>query len=138
MADNRGGVRSPTPGQLYPNRGDMASQPANAPRGQTYGKAGAQLASQATTPVAGSSTPSPDPNSPEPGMQPGQVPTLQDPSTRPDEPVTAGLPSGSGPGPEALRGGSFGPESLSLMRAVYARYPNDDLRRLIEQTEVNL
>lgn len=132
MAENRGGPRPATPGRLYPNRRDMAAQPARAPVEQEYGKAGQQLSSQSVQPVAGA------PSTPLPGMAPGQVPTLTDPSARPDEPVTAGIPSGPGPGPEALHSASFGPQELSVMRGIFLKYPNDDLRRLIEWTEQNL
>lgn len=110
----------------------MATQPAQAPKNQEYGKAGAQKAGQSVQPIAGS------PKAPLPGMAPGQIPTLSDPSARPDEPVTAGIPSGPGPGPEALKSASFGPQELSVMRGIFLKYPNDDLRRLIEWTEQNL
>lgn len=73
-----------------------------------------------------------------PEIAPGDIPSLDDPSAYPDEPVTAGLRAGPGPGPESLLTGPFGPESLSLLRVVYSQFPNEDLRRLIEQTEVNL
>lgn len=140
MADGRGGPRTPSPNTNYPNRSDMASQPVQTNRGQPYGQASAQAQAQKVVPVAGpatSSTPQ-SASAIEPGMQPGQVPTLQDPSAYPSEPVTAGLPTGAGVGPGALRGGSFGPPSLSLLRAVYAKYPDEDIRRLIELTESTL
>ena len=35
---------------------------------------------------------------------PDQIPNLSDPTSRPDEPVTDGLPSGEGRGPEAMTG----------------------------------
>lgn len=72
-------------------------------------------------------------------MQPGP-PALagqQDftrPTERPDEPVTAGLPTGPGPGPEAL--GVMSQPQLDevgqQLRNLYAAAPNNDLLRLIE------
>jgi len=35
---------------------------------------------------------------------PDQIPNLSDPTSRPDEPVTDGLPTGPGRGPEAMTG----------------------------------
>lgn len=46
-----------------------------------------------------------------PAPQPGAHGPAMRPSERPDEPVTAGLDVGAGPGSEAL--GAFGPQSLS-------------------------
>lgn len=125
---------------LQPNRSDLATQAAQAPKGQQYGQAGMQIDSQRAQPIAGSRTSSPSPNSGGalPGMAPGEIPGLSDPSAFPEEPLTAGLATGPGPGPEALKSASFGPQELSVMRGIFLRYPNDDLRRLIEWTENNL
>lgn len=112
-------------------------QPATAPKGQEYGKAGEQMLAQQIQPVAGSPTAGIS-ATPMTGMEPGQVPTLEDPSIYPDEPLTAGLPSGPGPGPEALKSATHGPQELSVMRALFLKYPNEDIRRLIEWTESNL
>lgn len=122
---------------------DYATQAAQAPKGQEYGKAGEQMASQRQIPIAakpqtGSSKHLPQQMGQLNGLEPGNIPTLSDPTAFPEEPVTAGLPSGPGPGPSALKSASFGPQELSVMRAVFLKYPNDDLRRLIEWTESNL
>ncbi len=120
----------------------MTTQPISMPHNQEYGVAKAQAESQRIQPIAGkpegpkpSGTPTPTVN---PGLQPGQVPTLDDPSARPDEPLTAGLPIGPGPGPSSLSTASFGPTELSVLRGIYLQYPNEDLRRMIEWTEQNL
>jgi hypothetical protein len=42
-------------------------------------------------------------------MTPDQVPSLSAPTARPNEPVTAGLPSGPGAGPEAVPMGPQAP-----------------------------
>lgn len=140
MAENRGGPRAPTPNTQYPNRRDLASQPARAIKGQGYGERKRSLEAQGTIPVAGSPTAGlgGGGGSPRVELLPGDVPSLDDPSAYPDEPVTAGVGIGAGAGPESLLTGPMGPESLSLLRAVYARFPDEDIRRLIEQTEVNL
>jgi len=120
---------------------DIATQVAQAPKGAEYGEAEATLRRQQVQPVAGGATPTPSSGpspAPMPGMGPGEIPGLADPSSFPEEPLTAGLASGPGPGPEALRSASFGPQELSVLRAVYLKYQNDDLRRLIEWTESNL
>jgi hypothetical protein len=36
-------------------------------------------------------------------MYPEDTPMLTDPTARPDEPITAGLPVGAGPGPETVK-----------------------------------
>lgn len=112
-------------------------QAATAPKGQEYGKAGEQMAAQSVQPVAGPATGGVA-ATPMTGMEPGQVPTLEDPSIYPEEPLTAGLPSGPGPGPGSLKSATFGPQELSVMRALFLKYPNEDIRRLIEWTESNL
>lgn len=119
---------------------DYAAQAAQAPKGQEYGKAGEQMDRQGQVPVAASPTvrPSSPASQPLTGMAPGEIPTLSDPTAFPDEPLTAGVPSGPGPGVGSLKTASFGPKELSVMRGLFLKYPNDDLRRLIEWTESNL
>jgi len=124
-------------------------QPVRTPRGQTYGAAKAQEEAQAAQPLPTSPTHSNLSQLPTSGQarredrtatgpQPGQLPGLSDPSANPGEPITAGLSTGPGPGPEALLAAPFGPEELSVIRGIYLQYPNEDLRRLIEWTESNL
>lgn len=54
-------------------------------------------------------------------------------SQRPQEPVTAGLAVGAGPGPEVLPGGSD--PTVMRLRALYALHPDPDLRRLLARAE---
>lgn len=140
MAENRGGPRTSTSNTLYPNRSDLARQPAKAPRGGIYGEKKRLLDAQRIQPVAGSATAAIGNGTGQqvPRLTPGDIPDLTDPSGYPAEPVTTGLSVGPGAGPESLLSGPFGPESLSLLRAVYAMFPDEDIRKLIEQTEVNL
>lgn len=61
---------------------------------------------------------------------------LHAPTTRPNEPVTAGLPIGAGPGTEAL--GHLGAPNDQVLANLYTAYrvaPTEGLRALIEQTE---
>jgi hypothetical protein len=85
----RGGSRSGRPGSTYSNRSDLQNAPRLAPAAQTnqpYGEAGAQIARQLEIPMAPPPPPTP----------------LSAPTTRPTEPVQAGLSTGPGPGPEAI------------------------------------
>ena len=115
----RGGARQGTPGQAYGQRTDLnASMPIQTATGQGYGVAAEQRAAQraipvAAQPVAGATANAPVPPaqatpttvsgqiSPQPQAMPGSMLFLH-PSDRPEEPVTAGVPFGDGPGPEAL------------------------------------
>lgn len=110
-------------GAGYSNRTDLqrAEPIAVAPAAQ-YGERTAQQAAQRAIPLAappGPTTPTPVPPAPQgqptpqgggpaqPGLPPvsgpGVLPWLH-PSNRPNEPVTAGLATGAGPGPEVLSG----------------------------------
>jgi hypothetical protein len=127
----RGGRRSGSPGATYTNRSDLNAQPVRTAPGQPYGQAVAQQRAQqaiplpATPPVQASPAPAVPPD---PGM-------LHAPSARPGEPVTAGLPVGAGPGPEALGTIPQNDQILSNLYAAYRANPTEGLRALIEQTE---
>lgn len=82
----RGGKRQGTPGKGYANRTDLGLQPDM----------------EKNTAAAGGMT---GPKSAEPmrlPVYPEDTPNLTDPSNRPMEPLTDGLPVGPGRGPEAL------------------------------------
>lgn len=105
--NNRGGARQGTPGTAYSNRTDL-NLPISTVPGQEYGAATAQRQAQRTVPMAQQNTPpvesAPTPTAAKPASalpQPGSMPYIA-PTQRPNEPVTAGLPFGPGPGPEAL------------------------------------
>lgn len=119
--------------------GDQQSP--QAPRGQEYGQATAQLASQAIVPVAGGGSGPSSPHSAAITMAgaapPGSIPTLADPSMYPDEPVQTGLMSGPGAGPEALAFSARNQE-LARLKALYNRAPTESMRKLIEWSEANL
>ena len=89
----RGGRRQGTPGRGYSNRTDLGMRPDM---------------SQNTAASGGIVAPAPTPAPQEPalvgppGRSPDDSPMLLSPSQRPGEPVTAGLSTGPGSGPEAL------------------------------------
>lgn len=125
---------------------------AKVPTGLPYGGRSAALTAEAAVPIAGNSgalTPL-APQAAPPGAQPPGAPAPADqnqlaqavqnyqaptgnllaPSQRPSEPVTAGLPSGPGPGPGVL---PTGPDVVGAqLRALYAVSPSPDILRLIE------
>lgn len=132
----RGGKRQGRTGALYPQRSDLAlgpRLPVQAPTGQGYGEAGQQRAAQKLVPLTAAPSPvrsgaaSPvaaaPPSTPPPGP-------LDGPTTRPDEPLTAGSAFGAGPGPEALGVGRD--TTADEIRALYMAFPNEDLRALVE------
>jgi hypothetical protein len=100
----RGGERQGTPGTSYGNRTDL-NMPISTVPGQDYGKAAVQQAAQRAVPMSSSPEPSVaqmQSQSPAASLpKPGSLPHLE-PTQRPNEPVTTGLPFGPGAGPEAM------------------------------------
>lgn len=87
MPRARGGKRQGTPGKAYSNRTDLASD----------------MNMGAGSPAAGGLVaPSQEAGPPPMSVYPEDTPSLMDPTTRPQEPITAGLPMGAGPGMEAM------------------------------------
>lgn len=113
--DGSGGTRVGKQGRAYPQRSDLNALPVRTATGQTYGQAGAQQAAQSAVPMA-----PPRPTTP-----------LGAPTTRPNEPVTAGLPTGAGPGPEVLMNPAVD-STRQQLAALYRLYPNNDLLGLLE------
>jgi hypothetical protein len=139
MADNRGGPRSGKTGNQYPNRKDLA-QPKLVSQGQEYGQRQSQERALSSVPLKNNATQLPAPQTdrvPTDDLR-GQIPNMSTPSLRPEEPITAGLPIGPGAGPEALSLAEGGNKELSVYRAIFARYPSEDLRRMIEWMENSL
>lgn len=92
------------------------------------GAAGGQGGAQSGASPASASAP-PPPASPPPAALPGQLSFLG-PTTRPGEAVTSGLPSGAGPGPEAIGLGAT-PQLLSQrLTAMSQTHPSADLASL--------
>lgn len=109
----RGGRREGTPGVAHRQRTDLnrAPNPAEAAvkriPGQAYGAQAAQVAVQqaAPLPTAQASTQAAPTAAPAPGLLGAgmaDLPGLLDPTTSPNEPLTAGVDFGPGPGRSAL------------------------------------
>lgn len=119
MPGGRGGRRKGTPGKGYSNRTDLAID--YAPR-----------STPAAAPQGSPTPPSPGPQGAAPMTMkyPEDVPKLDDPTSRPDEPITAGLDIGNGPGTEAL--GFIPPNpAVQTLQAAYLVNPTPQLRRVI-------
>lgn len=89
MPRGRGGRRQGTPGKAYANRTDLASN---------------MNMNQAASPASGGIVPQSQDAQPMLPVYPEDTPMLLDPTQRPEEPLTAGLPIGAGPGPESMTG----------------------------------
>ena len=96
--------------------------------GEQYGEQAALSRAQDAVP-AGPAVTNPPPT---PFISPEEVPNLNAPSARPDEPVTAGMPFGPGSGPNPVGMPTESP-LLRQLRAMYAQYPSIHLRRMIEK-----
>lgn len=141
----RGGRRQGTPGTAYSNRSDLQRPKLMALPGQGYGVQKAQVDAQRAVPMARPASDSVRASTSgvpasgslggtgAPGLMPGQVTPLDAPTQRPGEPITAGMDIGAGPGREALGPyGGGGEDVASQLRAIYTRFPNEDLRALLE------
>lgn len=115
----RGGKRQGTPGKGYSNRTDLLTNRQDAGASPFTPASGGVAAPQQAAPRA-------------PGVYPEDVPKLNDPTSRPNEPVTAGLWRGAGPGPEAL--GAMPPDPVTAeIEAAYALMPTPELRNVIRR-----
>lgn len=139
----RGGRRSGTPGKSYGQRSDL-NVPAMAASGQQYGQRAEQMAAQRAIPISRPATDNVPVGSPAPAPSPAAAPApggpmpgslgFADPTGRPGEPVTAGVPVGPGPGPEAL-GNPAQDELRMRLGAMYSAFPTEEIRQLIEMLD---
>lgn len=90
----QGGARNGTPGKGYSNRTDLMTS--YDPTKNTAASGG--MVAPDASPSHGETMQGP------PMKSPDDSPMLTDPTARPGEPVTTGLASGPGAGPEALAG----------------------------------
>ena len=107
MAENRGGMR-PTAPQNNPanisatgGAGQSGTQPAQYISGLPYGEGQKTMAQQMSAPMAGPNKPTSSNANPMAVMLEPMTP-LTAPTERPNEPLTAGMDFGAGPGSEAL------------------------------------
>jgi hypothetical protein len=115
----------------YPNRSDLRNAGGKVAKqvakGQTYGEAAKQMASQSAVPMAAAPTDSP------PQIQPGQLGAFTRPTERPTEPVTAGASFGPGPTPTTQFAVPRNNDVvLNELRALYSVYPSDELADMLE------
>jgi hypothetical protein len=119
----KGGPREGKIGELYGNRTDLnTTLPITTVPGQGYGEAAQQRAAQQAIPMASQPVPGATARAPAPApvsdsvpatmsdqmpatpqAYPGELPFLH-PTMHPDEPITAGIDSGPGPGSEVITG----------------------------------
>lgn len=85
-----GGPRQGTPGKAYSNRTDLMSSTKPVAPGQINPTAAGGMTAPAAQP--------PPQQQARPMPSPDDTPNLTDPTMRPDEPLTAGLPTGPGAG----------------------------------------
>ena len=91
-----GGKRQGTPGKAYSNRTDLAKDMMPLPEAGTRTPASGGMGQSGEEMMKAAQ------NAPRP-IYADDFPNLKDPTTRPSEPVTAGLPTGPGPGPSDQR-----------------------------------
>ena len=146
MADGHGGPRTPAhpapvsgPGKYARRTDGGPAQVLSAAPDQAYGDKTAQLNQQRIAPMAGTA-PLPPAATPASGQAaPPQMPAYQGtaldaPSSRPNEPVTAGVDIGPGPGAGAL---SFQPEQpgkgTGAMTSLLQKYAATDTTGILAQ-----
>jgi hypothetical protein len=138
---NKGGARTGTQGSSYTNRTDLNKQPVRVGPSTQYGQGAAQEASQKIVPLANTAgAPSSGGGAPAamppqaPGPLPGDHGAFNRPTEMPQQPVSAGLPFGAGPGPEAL--GMIQRPKVSQTIAQLASMSNDpELLQLAQRAQ---
>lgn len=120
----RGGARQGAPGKAYSNRTDLLMQRAGQSGTNTAAAAGVRAPALPPQPMAGPG------GQPMPQITPDQVAALDAPTARPNEPVTHGLATGPGGGPEAL-GAVPLPPSVTSLQSAYLANPTPELRRAL-------
>lgn len=127
----RGGKREGKPGKSYGNRTDM-NQPVQTGPSQGYGQRVALERQQQAVPLPAARPVATPGSAVEMSGPPTPPPDLLAPTDRPNEPITAGLPMGPGPGPEAL-GMELSP--VDKLKRIYRATMNPDILELIALAE---
>lgn len=130
------------PRKPRPNRTDLLAQPTRVATGQGYGKAQAAQQAQSAVPLP-QQAPAGQINMPAvlAQAQAFQMPTgLAAPTDRPNEPLTAGMDMGAGPGSEILD--NPGPDGLLVrgMAALKAMGADTDplTRQILQEAQITL
>jgi hypothetical protein len=136
----QGGARQGTQGRNSNNRTDLQGPKVMEFTGQQYGTRAAQVAAQQAVPASFTppvpQTPTaPTGPGPVPGPPPGQVVDLLGPTERPGEPLTAGMPFGAGPGPEAMMRDDPDAAAIDRLRMLARATGSPSLMRLLESWE---
>ena len=108
-----------------------------AARGQTYGKRKQQIDAQRAVPMGRSPVEARQVVRPQPAA-PG---SFTAPSSRPDEPITAGAPFGAGPSPMELgmpTEAQTDDDALREIREIYRRFPSQELADIVQFFEESL
>lgn len=117
----------------------MAEQlPITTASNQQYGQRLAQQRAQEAVPMGQSPTTAPSPVPKKPRVTPGSLTSLTAPTTRPDEPITAG--ADFGPGPNSLAIGMIpqigSNDDLAMrVRAIASQFPSAALLGLVAELE---
>lgn len=112
-----------------------------AARGQTYGKRKQQMEAQRAVPMGRAPAEVQAQQAARQGPQPAAAGSFLAPSSRPNEPITAGAPFGPGPGPMELgmpTEAQTDDDALREIRAIYMRYPSQELADIIQFYEESL
>lgn len=120
----QGGPRQGTPGRSYQNRSDLNQRYAGQ-TGLTTAAAGGIQPPAAAAPAGH------EQHHQMPIPTPQQVPALDDPSARPEQPVTHGLDGGPGANSLAIGAQPIPPELIAI-QAAYQAYPTPELQRTVE------
>lgn len=125
----RGGRRAGAPGKSYGQRTDLLTNRQPMP---------GSMAAPVPQPQPGPAQPAQPTMSGAPAAGPSTLPQLplRQPGTlgpaQVNEPLTHGLPTGPGAGPEVLNLPSVSQDPLDRLRAIYLQYPTEALRQLIQ------
>jgi hypothetical protein len=104
----------------------------SAAKGQTYGKATEQMASQSAVPMGASPS---DVSASRAAKQSAKLTSIGAPTQRPDEPITAGANFGAGPNMYQAGIPMTTQTNMALeeLRAIAMAFPNDDLDDLLSR-----
>ena len=126
-----GGARTGAPQTAYQRRSDLnaGTQPVKSAKSVVQGDRKRRESAQQVIPLPATQGP----------PKPGSLTSLTAPTERPGEPITAGLPVGPGPGPDAQYAPVNANDALWELRALVARHPNyTDLARIVAAAEQEL